>query len=312
MPELRWILLGLGALFCIGLWWWETRRPRQAADTTSSLRPADPYASAAAPLREPRRRAESALPIDPTRADSVTPEPDVAAHQTATFDPDTVDLEESAPPASESIADEATTLAAGTTAEWLERKSSARQSFHLIDEVQASPVEAPPRLEPTVGNAAAVVAPRPGVEPPAGTPPPKSLPEKIVTIRLAAPPLERFDGRALILALSAAGLVHGRFSIFHRLGEDGSTTFSVASLVEPGTFDLDAIEGRRFPGVSFFTVLRSREDVAVAFEDMLNTARHIAGQLNGTLQDEYGSPLSPHRLAELREDIAAWHRSAEA
>ena len=28
MPELRWILLGAGVAFIIGLWWWETRRPR--------------------------------------------------------------------------------------------------------------------------------------------------------------------------------------------------------------------------------------------------------------------------------------------
>ena len=33
MPELRWILLGLGVLFWIGLWWWETRRQHQASDS---------------------------------------------------------------------------------------------------------------------------------------------------------------------------------------------------------------------------------------------------------------------------------------
>ena len=31
MSQLRWILLGLGALFCVGLWVWETRRRRQAS-----------------------------------------------------------------------------------------------------------------------------------------------------------------------------------------------------------------------------------------------------------------------------------------
>ena len=36
MPELRWILLGAGVALILGLWWWETRRPRpteQAADS---------------------------------------------------------------------------------------------------------------------------------------------------------------------------------------------------------------------------------------------------------------------------------------
>src|SRR5262245_28611510 len=35
MPELRWILLGLGVLFCLGLWWRESRRPRQAVSSTA-------------------------------------------------------------------------------------------------------------------------------------------------------------------------------------------------------------------------------------------------------------------------------------
>src|SRR5262245_65133378 len=33
MSELRWILLGLGVLFWIGLWWWETRRQHQASES---------------------------------------------------------------------------------------------------------------------------------------------------------------------------------------------------------------------------------------------------------------------------------------
>lgn len=299
MPELRWILFGLGVLFCIGLWWWETRRPRQAADTTSGLRRTDPYASAAASLREPRRRAEIATPLA-----GETPEP--AAFQAA-------EPEDRVPATTGPVSVEATAMPAETSAEGLERKSSTHRSLDLAEELQTGPFETPTRLEPFVGDAAAAVTPPATSERPADAPPAaKRLPEKIVTIRVGAPPLERFDGRALVLALSAAGLVHGRFSIFHRLGEDGSPTFSVASLVEPGTFDLDAIEGRRFPGVSFFTVLRREEDAAVALEDMLNTARQIAAELNGTLQDEHGTPLGPQRLAELREEIATWHRSAEA
>ena len=98
------------------------------------------------------------------------------------------------------------------------------------------------RIEPVLGDTEIVLPEqRRRIEP---------LEEKIVTLRLAAPPLERFEGRRLIEALQAVGLQHGKFSIFHRATPDGATIFSVASLVEPGTFDLDQIAGPAIPRVS--------------------------------------------------------------
>lgn len=163
----------------------------------------------------------------------------------------------------------------------------------------------PERIEPTIGDAAAAVggAARQHSEAPA-------VQERIVTLRVAAPPLERFEGRRLVAALRTAGLEYGKFSIFHKITADGTTLFSVASLVEPGTFDLDAIEGRRFPGVSLFAVLRSDADAA-ALDDMLGTAHGLAGNLHGTVQDERGAPLSPQKLADLRAEITGWQRSAQ-
>mgnify|MGYP001290547893 FL=1 len=36
MQELRWILVGLGLAFLLGLWIWETRRPRQASSKSAT------------------------------------------------------------------------------------------------------------------------------------------------------------------------------------------------------------------------------------------------------------------------------------
>jgi cell division protein ZipA len=117
---------------------------------------------------------------------------------------------------------------------------------------------------------------------------------------------ERFAGGDLLQALADAGLEHGRFSIFHRTGPGGETLFSVASLVEPGTFDLRVAESQEFPGVSFFAVLRQPAEALEVFDEMLNTARLFAQQLRGTLQDERGVPLHMQGLAALREEVVAW------
>ena len=69
----------------------------------------------------------------------------------------------------------------------------------------------------------------------------KQAPQKIVTLRLVARDRGTFAGDELILSLRGIGMRHGRFGIYHRIdGEDENRTiFSAASLVEPGSFDLD-------------------------------------------------------------------------
>jgi cell division protein ZipA len=147
------------------------------------------------------------------------------------------------------------------------------------------------------------------VDKPAATePPPKQAPrepERIVTVRLMARVPAGFSGEALVLAMRDAGLRHGRFGIFHRLasGDDSIEVFSVASLVEPGSFDLAALKSTRYPGVSLFLILPTQGDSVSAFDDMLSTARTLAVRLDGDLLDEQGSRLSVQRERYLREEI---------
>jgi cell division protein ZipA len=101
------------------------------------------------------------------------------------------------------------------------------------------------------------------------------------------------------------GLRHGRFGIFHRYDplRDDVVIFSVASLVEPGTFDLSTIKTDRFPGVTLFLPLPAPCDNLAAFDDMLATARALAAKVQGQLLDEQGSRLSVQRERFLREEV---------
>jgi cell division protein ZipA len=129
--------------------------------------------------------------------------------------------------------------------------------------------------------------------------------QRLVTIRLTAPGNSTFAGEALQAALEHAGLRHGLYGIYHRHDpvRDGLTRFSVASLVEPGSFDPARFATDRFPGVSFFLAITPGSDNLASFDDMLATARGMAGRLEGDLLDERGSRLSLQRERYLREEV---------
>jgi FtsZ-interacting cell division protein ZipA len=109
---------------------------------------------------------------------------------------------------------------------------------------------------------------------------------RVVALRLVALPPERLAGRALRLALASEGFV-----------------LSAANLSKPGTFDPETMDLQRFGGLSLFAVLPGPKPPLKAFEDLLATARNLNERLQGALQDERGGPLTPTRIATIRESL---------
>lgn len=273
MPELRWILLGLGLLFFIWLWWRETRRPHQAANSSARA-------------GEPERIEPPIALLDKHRR---TP-PDPPIYEPPVYDDGLeVEIDVGSRPEIEPAASEVARAAQDRIA----RELFSRPAGDVFERIEPVLAETEYGAEEVAESAAA-----PPVE------------EKIVTLRLAAPPLERFGGTELVEALRAAGLEHGKFSIFHKTTPAGATIFSVASLVEPGTFDLERVAARRFPGVSLFAVLPGPMDATAILEDMIASGRKMAERLQGILQDERGAAMTPQRLADLRATIADWQLRA--
>jgi FtsZ-interacting cell division protein ZipA len=126
---------------------------------------------------------------------------------------------------------------------------------------------------------------------------------KVVALRLVALPPERLAGRALRLALASEGFVLGKFQIFHKPDSSGRAVLSAANLSKPGTFDIETMDSQRFGGLSLFAVLPGPKPPLKAFEDLLATARNLNERLQGALQDERGGPLTPTRIAALRESV---------
>lgn len=146
----------------------------------------------------------------------------------------------------------------------------------------------------------------------ADAPPVSTGPQKIVTVRIVARDKKSFAGDELILSMRGIGLRHGKFGIFHRYdgNDETKTIFSAASLVEPGSFDLQNIKGQEIPGISLFLVLPGPVDSVEAFDMMLTAARAITQSLDGELLDESGSTLSIQRERYLREEIIQYQHSS--
>jgi cell division protein ZipA len=170
--------------------------------------------------------------------------------------------------------------------------------------VAPAPERRRPRPDASPPPAPADEPPEAAIEPPP-EPPAEPAPrqQRIVAIRLVGDRERRIDGTELKRALGAEGLEFGRYAIYHRQVQGGRAVFSVASLVEPGSFEPDTMAEVRYPGVSIFAVYPGPMPAPQAFDDMLATARRLAERLGGTLQDDLGSSLTGQRVLSIREEL---------
>jgi cell division protein ZipA len=123
---------------------------------------------------------------------------------------------------------------------------------------------------------------------------------------------ERFSGDALRDALEKADLYHGDMKIFHRHERPkdltSPTLFSVANVLSPGNFEPERMDTLTSPGIAMFMRLPGPEHPADAFQLMLDAAKTVAEDLDGTLCDESRSTLTPQSINHLRERIADFGR----
>jgi hypothetical protein len=312
MSELRVTLLILGAVFIVALAWWERRRPRHASGAPERRAPPALPGEPAADLAS-RGAHEPLLTLPPMRARELPP-------------PETLPIVEVevGPPTLRAHEPEASRAAEEPGVEALLKPLLEPLLEPRLRPLQELWPELPAGAEPAPAVLAAV-GEGPGAAPPAGSPralPGEQLPQlpagpapvvnwppderrRVVTLRLVAPRPERFAGRSLRQALAAEGFVLGRFAIFHKPDEEQRAVLSAASLTRPGTFDADTMDSQHYGGLSLFAVLPGPKPPSQAFDELVSTARNLNDRLCGVLQDEQGSPLTPARIALLRERLGA-------
>lgn len=165
----------------------------------------------------------------------------------------------------------------------------------LLDFGQSKPAPEPPPAK-SKPEAAAKTPPEPKKT--TGSAP---IPVLIQVSVVASGGRRYFQGDDLRDALLDLDLIHGSMGIFHRYDRKfRETLFSVASLVEPGTFPMDNMEAFECPGVVlFFQPDRVSNPIAV-FDDLVRTSHKLANRLGGAEWDEKRQPLTQDKIAHMR------------
>lgn len=133
---------------------------------------------------------------------------------------------------------------------------------------------------------------------------------------------EPFTGVAVKEALEAEGLQHGEMRIFHCFDEnldleaddnisnleEPISVFSVASLLEPGYFELDKLENMEVPGLTLFCQLPGPMSGEDAFNIMLDKGRGVAVRLHGELCDDKRNRFTTQAKKYYQDRIATYSR----
>lgn len=140
---------------------------------------------------------------------------------------------------------------------------------------------------------------------------PQSEPEEVLIINIMAHKGEVFKGDDLLDIVLKCGLRYGSMDIFHRYSDnkgEGALLFSMANMVKPGTFDLDAMDEFTTPGVTLFMTLPINADSMQSFDLMADTAQAISQTLSGELKDEQRSVMTRQTLEHCRQRIRDFER----
>lgn len=133
--------------------------------------------------------------------------------------------------------------------------------------------------------------------------------EELIVMNVLSDPDRPFTGDELFATLRTCGLKFGDMNIFHRVEPlTKSVQYSVASAVEPGTFDMAEMEAIRCPGLCIFMQLPGPEDPTAAFEDMLSVAKSVVKSLGGEVRDEHRNIMTPQTVEHYRQRVQDFSR----
>ncbi len=131
-------------------------------------------------------------------------------------------------------------------------------------------------------------------------------PSEVIVLNVMARDGYHFAGDDLLQVLITSGLKFGEMNIFHhRQGNEikGAVIFSVANILNPGTFDLNSMEEFSTLGVSLFLALPTAINNLEALEQMLRVAQQIRGALDGELRDDNRNIMTAQTTEHYRQRV---------
>jgi len=136
----------------------------------------------------------------------------------------------------------------------------------------------------------------------------ETLEPQVIILSVVMPQGQQMFGAALLPSLLTLGMKYGEMNIFHRHQDNagnGAVTFSLANMLNPGSFDLDSMETFATQGVSLFMTLPNAGDPFNVFEQMLAAAKQLAQEFNAQLLDDKRNVMTKqteqHYMSRIRE-----------
>ena len=132
------------------------------------------------------------------------------------------------------------------------------------------------------------------------------LSETVLVFNILARDGSALSGKSINSIALANDMVFGEMNIYHRMGEDNKSVFSMVNMVKPGSFDPATIHELNTPGITLFLQLPGPSNAADAFNDMLHTAQRMSELLEARLCDSRRQPLTESAVEEYRKIAASF------
>jgi cell division protein ZipA len=130
--------------------------------------------------------------------------------------------------------------------------------------------------------------------------------ETVLVFNILARDGSTLSGKSINSVALANDMVFGEMNIYHHMGEDNKSAFSLVNMVKPGSFDPATIHELNTPGITLFLQLPGPSNAADAFNDMLHTAQRMSELLEARLCDSRRQPLTETAVEEYRKIAASF------
>ena len=137
-----------------------------------------------------------------------------------------------------------------------------------------------------------------------------TLPNDIVVLYILAKPNKQLIGSQVNSSAQAMGLSFGEMNIFH-YRKDNRNVFSLANMLEPGSFDATTIHDLKTTGLTVFMQIQG-DDPLDDLTEMLQRSYQLAGLLDARLCNHRREPLTEQDAENYRTQVSTFTSSKAA